>query len=53
MRFMKISIVELWSENVGITRCLEPALEQNTNDDDEENVGKIERSRNKINHLFV
>ena len=34
MRHMKISSVELWTENVGETGCLEPSVEQNTNDDD-------------------
>ena len=35
MRHMKRSSVEPWIENVGGTGCLEPAFEQNTNDDDE------------------
>ena len=41
MRHLKISIVELWAENVEETGCLEPALEKNTNDDDDGDIKMI------------
>ena len=41
MRHMKRSNTEPWIENVGEAECLEPALKQNTNDDDFKNVQKL------------
>ena len=43
MGHMKRSSVELWAENVEKTGCLEPALEQNTNDDNDYEIKIISK----------